>query len=534
MNRRSPRCLFLSLLPILLVSFLLPGPARVLAADSLAVRLQGAVLFKLDCPVAYRSGSLARIDTNNLAVKPLSVNGRTLLPVRFLAESIGADVDWDIPTSTATIISGATVVRVTLNAATMDVGGTPVPLDVPAQNVGGRILVPMRPICEALGRQVDWHTGGLIVVSGQKNLLDPVADKALISQAFALFAEPVAYRKATIATASGSKTVHVVTVRPGDPRVRFEVGLPDTMLNHTADFAALAKAKGAQVAINANFFSAYTDIKDPIGHVMIDGELVYGQSGLTGIGITRDKRIFFSVPGIFTRLVADGIHKNTMIAGGQIDYSVWDAYEVNTRSQSVTNAIVYTPRRGASIAMTAAGHVVTVQAGKITALTAVSPGMTLSIPTDGFLVFYGTSVTKNWVGDWDMDIGRAAALEHYLFKNTNPDFKLEEMQWMISGGPDLVMDGAAAPVSTSPTFSDARFTTNAAPRTAAGLLPDGQLVLVTTAGAKISDMKEIMLALGCRQAINLDGGGSCGMYVNGATLMTPGRKLTTMFYVYDR
>ena len=469
MNRRSPRCLFLSLLPILLVSFLLPGPARVLAADSLAVRLQGAVLFKLDCPVAYRSGSLARIDTNNLAVKPLSVNGRTLLPVRFLAESIGADVDWDIPTSTATIISGATVVR-----------------------------------------------------------------KALISQAFALFAEPVAYRKATIATASGSKTVHVVTVRPGDPRVRFEVGLPDTMLNHTADFAALAKAKGAQVAINANFFSAYTDIKDPIGHVMIDGELVYGQSGLTGIGITRDKRIFFSVPGIFTRLVADGIHKNTMIAGGQIDYSVWDAYEVNTRSQSVTNAIVYTPRRGASIAMTAAGHVVTVQAGKITALTAVSPGMTLSIPTDGFLVFYGTSVTKNWVGDWDIDIGRAASLEHYLIKNTNPDFKLEEMQWMISGGPDLVMDGAAAPVSTSPTFSDARFTTNAAPRTAAGLLPDGQLVLVTTAGAKISEMKEIMLALGCRQAINLDGGGSCGMYVNGATLMTPGRKLTTMFYVYDR
>lgn len=534
MNRRMLNHLCVLFVPILMASLLFPGPMRVLGADSLAQRIQNAVLFKLDCPVAYRNAALARIDVNNLSVKPLSVNGRTLLPVRFLAESIGADIDYDAPSATATILSGSTVVRITLNAATMDVNGTPVPLEVSAQNVGGRILVPMRAICEALGRQVDWHTGGLIVVGDRKNLLDPVADQTLIRQAFALFNEPLAYRKAAIGTTSGNKSVHVVTVRPDDPRIRFEVGLPDTMLNHTADFAALAKAKGAQAAINANFFSAYAEIKDPVGHVMIDGELVYGQSGLTSVGITRDKRILFSQPGIFTHLFADGIRKNVMIAGGQIDYSVWDSYEVNTRSQSATNAIVYTPRRGASVAITAAGHVVTVRNGTISALTAVSPGMDMPIPADGFLVFYGTNVTKNWVGDWDMDVGRTAALEHYLFKNTNPDFKLEDMQWMISGGPDLVVDGSAAPVSTSPTFSDARFTTSSAPRTAIGLLADGQLVLVATASAKISDMKEIMLALGCRQAVNLDGGGSCGMYWDGTTLMTPGRKLTTMCYVYSR
>ena len=524
------------LIPLLLGILLLgsavrPMPAH--AADTLAQRLQQAVLFKLDCPVAWQNAALLRIDEASLAVKPISVSGRTLLPVRFLAERIGADVQFDGPSATAIITAGGKVLRIALNAAVMDVNGTAVPLDVPAQNVAGRILVPMRAICEALGKEVDWHAGGLIVVSDRKNLLDPVTDAALVQQAFALFAEPVSYRAATVSTASGSKTVHVVTVRPDDPRVRFEVGLPDTMLDRTADFAALAREKGAQAAINANFFSAYTEIKDPIGHVMIDGELVFGQSGLTSLGITRGKQVVFSKPGIFTHLYADGLRKNDMIAGGQMDYSVWDSYEVNTRSQSATNAILYTPRRGASIAITATGHVLTVRGGKIAALTAVAPGLTMGIPSEGFLVFYGENVTKNGLGDWDMDIGRTVEIEHYLFRNTNADFHLGDMQWMISGGPDLVVDGAAAPVSTSPTFADARFTTNSAPRTAAGTLADGRLVLVTTGGAKISDMKEIMLALGCRQAINLDGGGSCGMFYGGKTLMTPGRKLATMFYVYD-
>ncbi len=525
------------IIPLAMILFLLVTAGRpkpVHAAETLAQRLQQAVLFKLDCPVAWQNASLMRIDEANLSVKPISVSGRTLLPVRFLAERIGADVVWDGPNGMATLTGGDTIVRIALHASTMDVNGTEVPLDVPAQNIGGRILVPMRAICEALGREVDWHAGGLIVVSDRKNLLDPATDAALVQQALALFAEPVSYRKATVDTASGSKTAHVVTVRPDDPRIRFEVGLPDTMLNRTADFPTMAKAKGARVAINANFFSAYAEVKDPIGHVMIDGELVFGQSGLTSLGITRDKRIAFSVPGIFTHLYADGLRKNVMVAGGQIDYSVWDSYEVNTRSQSAGNAILYTPRRGTSIAITATGHVLTVRNGKINGLTAVSPGMSASIPSDGFLVFFGENVTKHWLGDWDMDIGRSVEIEHYLFRNTNADFRLENMQWMISGGPDLVVNGAAAPVSTSPTFADARFTTGSAPRTAAGTLADGRLVLVTTTSAKISDMKEIMLALGCRQAINLDGGGSCGMYYDGMMLMTPGRKLATMLYVYDR
>lgn len=51
-------------------------------------------------------------------------------------------------------------------------------------------------------------------------------------------------------------------------------------------------------------------------------------------------------------------------------------------------------------------------------------------------------------------------------------------------------------------------------------------------GAKIQQMRELMLALGCVDAINLDGGASCGMYYDGKYIATPGRELTTTLQIH--
>ena len=71
------------------------------------------------------------------------------------------------------------------------------------------------------------------------------------------------------------------------------------------------------------------------------------------------------------------------------------------------------------------------------------------------------------------------------------------------------------------------------PRSAAGISADGKLILVSVpGGAKIQQMRELMLALGCVDAINLDGGASCGMYYDGKYIATPGREITTTLRVY--
>lgn len=60
----------------------------------------------IDNPKAKVNGIDAWIDEDNHDVKPIIVNSRTMLPLRFVAESLGCDVDWDNDTRTITITYG--------------------------------------------------------------------------------------------------------------------------------------------------------------------------------------------------------------------------------------------------------------------------------------------------------------------------------------------------------------------------------------------------------------------------------------------
>ncbi len=89
-------------------------------------------------------------------VPPQIVNGRTLVPVRKIFESLGYTVDWDNDTRTAIAVSTERTIRITENSYTMYVNDEEKTLDVPACIIGGRTLVPARAISEASGYKVDW------------------------------------------------------------------------------------------------------------------------------------------------------------------------------------------------------------------------------------------------------------------------------------------------------------------------------------------------------------------------------------------
>ena len=57
----------------------------------------------IDKPQAKVNGKMKWIDPNNHDVKPIIVNSRTMLPLRFVAENLGCTVGWDAATRTITI-----------------------------------------------------------------------------------------------------------------------------------------------------------------------------------------------------------------------------------------------------------------------------------------------------------------------------------------------------------------------------------------------------------------------------------------------
>lgn len=90
-------------------------------------------------------------------VAPIIVEGRTLVPLRAIFEELGAVVNWDDETKTVSAFKENTSVVLQIGTPTLFVGNESKPMDVPAQIVSDRTLVPLRAVSEAFGCEVNWN-----------------------------------------------------------------------------------------------------------------------------------------------------------------------------------------------------------------------------------------------------------------------------------------------------------------------------------------------------------------------------------------
>ena len=99
----------------------------------------------------YINGAAKTLDA-----APIIRESRTMLPVRFVAEAFGATVGWDGATSTATVKTADTTIEITIGATTAKVNGQTVTLDAPAFIENSRTYLPVRFVAENLGASVAW------------------------------------------------------------------------------------------------------------------------------------------------------------------------------------------------------------------------------------------------------------------------------------------------------------------------------------------------------------------------------------------
>lgn len=117
-------------------------------------------LLSLTAALSIGSAGAASLVVDGAAVpsdvSPVVVDGRTLVPVRALFESLGATVDWDETTQTVTATKKNTVVSMQIGSTAASVNGAAQVLDVPAQTIEGRTMVPARFAAESLDARVLW------------------------------------------------------------------------------------------------------------------------------------------------------------------------------------------------------------------------------------------------------------------------------------------------------------------------------------------------------------------------------------------
>ncbi len=128
------------------------APTETLAPDDLTdENSEGSEAFINPDITVYVNGIKIDFDTDIR-----TESDRTLVPMRAIFEALGASVDWNESTYTATAVMDSVSISLTVDDSIMQKDSEEIILDVPARMFGDRTLVPIRAISEAFDSFVDW------------------------------------------------------------------------------------------------------------------------------------------------------------------------------------------------------------------------------------------------------------------------------------------------------------------------------------------------------------------------------------------
>jgi hypothetical protein len=233
--------------------------AAVLLAAAMSVPVSSRALAQSAIGV-YIDGQPVSFD-----MPPMMMQGRVLVPLRGIFERLGATVNYDARTQHIVALRGTQTVELTIGSSQARVNDTPALLDVPALAVNGRTMVPLRFISEALGASVQWVEASRTILIGSPGAAAPPPPASPPPQPQPQpQAQPQTLSGRLVAVSTGDNPRIVVragdqdrtvTVTPGTAIFRFNA---ETNSGGSAPLGALRK--GDQVAVDVNAQNQATKI----------------------------------------------------------------------------------------------------------------------------------------------------------------------------------------------------------------------------------------------------------------------------------
>ncbi len=153
--------------------------------------------------------------TQTFNQQPIQSNHVTLVPMRALFESLGAQIDYDTATGLITATKGADTIELKVNSTTAHKNGQSITLETPAKLINGSAYVPLRFVGESFGAKVNWDKATSTIQielpvqteSEQNNSYPaPIAPVTTTEAIYETNTEPLAYEDAVaLAVANNNK-----------------------------------------------------------------------------------------------------------------------------------------------------------------------------------------------------------------------------------------------------------------------------------------------------------------------------------------
>jgi hypothetical protein len=308
--------------------------------------------------------------------------------------------------------------------------------------------------------------------------------------------------------------IHVLEADPKLVEVRVAHAYDAAIgLETTAD---LAERHGAVAAVNGGFFLMTGLLAgDSQGTLVMDGTLLSEPDrGRATVG-------FYSADGV-TRAVVGRLSFR-----GEIRFGDGAAVPIDgiNRSRETSEIILFTPEFHRTTLTPPGGAEIIVENGQVAEVRNDSGSS--EIPPTGVVVSVGSERFEQIQPH--LQPGAPVAVDTKLISLLpDPEGEWERAEGIASAGPLLLWKGKRIEEPEKESISEV-FCLARHPRTAAGVRADGTLVFVTvdgrqpeaSVGMSIPELTDLMLELGCVSAMNLDGGGSTTMVINGQIVNSP-------------
>jgi exopolysaccharide biosynthesis protein len=324
-------------------------------------------------------------------------------------------------------------------------------------------------------------------------------------------------RKDSRQVAAAGKTFSVTFVDVPLGSATLKLGLAKGRVGCTEDLASIARRAGAIAAIDGCFFDAYSNrpVRNPYGNLMSGGQVLSIADHPTTLGVWPDGKV--AIGQVKFHIKGDSGHHESW-------FRPWYAYALNQYPEQETCATIFTPRWSQSRSPEHGMYTV-VRDGRI----AEKGYGSAPIPADGYVIYLRGAEAQL---DKRFESGRDCTYEVTAESSDGLDWL--SAQEALGCGPLLVRNGQVSVDPQAERFRDPKVLNNAGNRSAVGLTPDGHLLMVTCSSATMTQFGHVMKALGCRDAMNLDGGASSSLFLRDTYLVKPGRDISNALLVLAR
>lgn len=128
---------------------------------------ENTIVLTIDSPIMSVNGEEREIDPEG-GTSPVIVSGRTLVPIRAIIENMGGTVEWNSEARESILTYGEDVIRLTIDSQTAYLNDNASTLDTAPTIINGRTMLPIRFIAEGFGFNVDWNEGEKTITISEK------------------------------------------------------------------------------------------------------------------------------------------------------------------------------------------------------------------------------------------------------------------------------------------------------------------------------------------------------------------------------